>query len=215
MSGSSSHSTTSGRSSRRSSLALAREGDRGQLGQVLESHRHYLTYLAKTHLDAKLHARVNPSDVVQEAMLGAYRDFHQFRGSREQDLLVWLRKILKNCLNRAYERHLGAACRDVRREISLTQVCQNFDDSAQVQPTALADPQPSPSSSLRNREQGADIAKQLAELPPDYREVILLRVVEGLPFDEVAARMNRNPGAIRMLWLRAIEKFKQVYEPAP
>ncbi|MCA9171232.1 MAG: hypothetical protein KDB23_26345, partial [Planctomycetales bacterium] len=42
--------------------------------------------------------------------------------------------------------------------------------------------------------------------------VIVMRTLQGLSFDEVAARMERSAGAVRMLWLRAIEKFKQVYE---
>ena len=43
-------------------------------------------------------------------------------------------------------------------------------------------------------------------------EVIVLRNLQGLSFDEIADRMERKPGAVRMLWLRAIEKFKQVYQ---
>jgi len=56
------------------------------------------------------------------------------------------------------------------------------------------------------------IADQLAKLRPDYREVIVLRNLQGLSFEEVAVQMDRKPGAVRMLWLRAIEKFRQLYE---
>ena len=57
------------------------------------------------------------------------------------------------------------------------------------------------------------LADQLSHLPPHYRDVIVLRNLQGLSFEEVADRMERKPGAVRMLWLRAIEKFKQVYQP--
>ena len=53
------------------------------------------------------------------------------------------------------------------------------------------------------------LADRLAELPADYREVILLRHVEGMSFDEVARRMERTSGAARMLWLRAIELLRK------
>ena len=43
--------------------------------------------------------------------------------------------------------------------------------------------------------------------------MIVLRNLQGLSFDEIAARMNKKAGAVRMLWLRAMEKFKQVYQP--
>ena len=57
------------------------------------------------------------------------------------------------------------------------------------------------------------LADQLSRLPPHYRDVIVLRNLQGLSFDEVADRMDRKPGTVRMLWLRAMEKFKQIYQP--
>ena len=50
----------------------------------------------------------------------------------------------------------------------------------------------------------------LAELSPDYQEVILLRNLERLPFDEVAQRMGRSRPAVQMLWMRAIRKLREM-----
>jgi RNA polymerase sigma-70 factor (ECF subfamily) len=66
---------------------------------------------------------------------------------------------------------------------------------------------------MRERESSVKLADQLAKLTSDYRDVIVLRNLQGLSFEQVAERMNRKPGTVRMLWLRAIEKFRQVYEP--
>src|SRR5438034_10782141 len=100
-------------------LSYARGGDEQQLGRLLTLYRNYLTILAATQLDARLRRRISPSDLVQEAMLGAYRDFPKFRGSTERELLAWLRQILINCLHHAYEAHVQAGRRDIRREIWL------------------------------------------------------------------------------------------------
>jgi len=54
------------------------------------------------------------------------------------------------------------------------------------------------------------VADQLAQLPPDYREVIVLRNLEGLPFAQVAKRMGRTSGAVRILWLRALDHLRQM-----
>ena len=70
----------------------------------------------------------------------------------------------------------------------------------------------SPTTPLHDRERAVAIADKLAQLKPDYRDVIVLRNLQGLSFDEVAQRMERKPGTVRMLWLRAIEKFRQLYE---
>jgi RNA polymerase sigma-70 factor (ECF subfamily) len=195
-------------------LEEARRGESEPLGQLLELYRNYLTILASTQLGWRLRRRMNPSDLVQETMLAAHRDFGSFRGGNERDLLAWLRRVLINCLHHAIETHLDAKMRDVRCEISLEQVNAAMDRSAADFAQNLADPGPSPSFPLRQRERAVTLANQLAKLRPQYREVIVLRNLQGLSFEEVAEQMERKPGTVRMLWLRAIDKFRQVYEPS-
>jgi len=194
-------------------VVKARQGETEPLGQLLQLYRNYLTILATTQLDRRLRRRMNPSDLVQEAMLAAHCDFAKFRGSSERELLAWLRQILINCLHHAMETHLDAKRRDVRREISVEQVSAVLDRSVVNFVQVLADRGPSPSAPLRQRERAVALADQLAKLRGPYRDVIVLRNLQGLSFEEIADRMGRKPGAVRMLWLRAIDKFKQVYEP--
>lgn len=194
-------------------LEDARRGENERRGQLLELYRNYLTILATTQLGRRLRRRMNPSDLVQETMLAAHRDFTSFRGATERDLLSWLRRVLINCLHHAVETHVGAKMRDVRCEISLEQVSAAMDRSAADFAQSLADPGPSPSFPLRQRERAVILANQLSKLRPQYREVIVLRNLQGLSFDEVAEQMDRKPGTVRMSWLRAIDKFKKVYEP--
>ena len=211
MTGSSSH-VTSGDEAAQKMLLAARGGDEQQLGRLLQLYRNYLTILATTQLDARLRRRISPSDLVQEAMLGAYRDFAQFRGVSEPELLGWLRQILIHCLHHAYEMHIKAGRRDLRREVSFDDVSTSLDRSAIRLGNVLASDVTSPSTPLHDRERAVAIADKLAQLKPDYRDVIVLRNLQGLSFDEVAQRMERKPGTVRMLWLRAIEKFRQLYE---
>jgi len=194
-------------------LEEARQGEAETLGQLLQLYRNYLTILAATQLDRRLRRRMNPSDLVQETMLAAHRDFGKFRGGSEREFLAWLRQILINCLHHAIETHLRAKMRDVRCEVSIEQMSTALDRSAANLGQMLADPGPSPSVCVRRRERAVMLADQLAKLRPQYRDVIVLRNLQGLSFEEVAQRMNRKSGSVRMLWLRAIEKFKKVVEP--
>ena len=57
-------------------------------------------------------------------------------------------------------------------------------------------------------------ANQLAALRPQYRDVIIMRNLQGLSFEDIAEHMQRNPGAVRMLWLRAMDKLRQAADPA-
>ncbi len=194
-------------------LEQARRGSTEALGQVLQLYRNYLTVLATTQLDRRLRRRVNPSDLVQDAMLAAHSDFAKFRGGSERELLAWLRQILINCLHHVIETHLRAKMRDMRREISVENLGAALDRSACNFAQVLADRGPSPSAPIQQRERAVALADQLSRLPPKYRDVIILRNLQGLSFDEVADRMDRKPGTVRMLWLRAMEKFKQIYQP--
>jgi RNA polymerase sigma-70 factor, ECF subfamily len=194
-------------------LQDARGGNPEPLGRLLQLYRNYLTILAASQLDGRLRRRLNPSDLVQEAMLAAHRDFEQFRGGSEREFLAWLRQILINCLHHAVETHVKAKRRDVRCEVSMEQVNAALDRSALNFAHVLADPGPSPSASFRQRERAVALADQLARLRPEYRDVIVFRNLQGLSFDEISDRMNRKPGAVRMLWLRAIDKLKRTCDP--
>ena len=65
---------------------------------------------------------------------------------------------------------------------------------------------------MPRREQAVLLADALANLESDYRKVILLRNVEHLRFDEIAARMERSSGEVRMLWARALERLSTALE---
>ena len=197
-------------------LSQAGDGDAHSLGELLESYRNYLQLLATSQLDERLRVKVSPSDLVQETMLSAYRDFPQFRGESERQLLAWLRQILINRLHVFVQQHVLAKKRSMRREISLDQM-----GAALARSTAnlqagwfLAADGPSPSSDVIRRESAVALANHLAEMPDDYRQVIINRNLRGLSFDEVAERMERSNGAVRMLWLRAIKQLQERIQAA-
>ena len=97
------------------------------------------------------------------------------------------------------------------REISLEQIGRRLEESTVRLESLLAQSAESPSGNAQRHEQELILANALAELPKDYREVIMLRHIEGLSFEEVAKRMERTSGAVRMLWLRALEKLRKSF----
>ena len=97
-----------------------------------------------------------------------------------------------------------ASARDYRREDA---------GGGPHRPSPGRRPRPrSPSEQAARREQADLVAAALARLPGDYRRVIALRNLEHLPFDEVAERMGRSAGAVRMLWVRALERLNRELE---
>lgn len=189
-------------------LPRARAGDVGALGMLLDRYRNYLRFLARTLMVSPLRLQVDPSDVIQETSLEAARDFARFTGATESELLSWLRRILVRNLADQLKHH-QAGRRDLRRSESLEDLLER---SGAAVHRALACSAPSPPAQAESRERAVALADALEGLPEDYREVLRLRNLEHLPFDEVAARMGRSPGAVRMLWTRALEALSRGLE---
>lgn len=189
-------------------LSQALAGSSECFGRLLHVYRNYLKLLVVTQLERKLQQRVSPSDVVQETFLEANRDFPKFRGSSTGEFCAWLRKILVNNLHRVVEKHVLAAKRDVRREVSLENLATNLEESTARLEAILPDQGTSPSGNAVRHEMEIVLADHLTALPDDYRDVIVLRHIEGLTFEAVGQQMERSAGAARMLWLRAIQELR-------
>lgn len=196
-------------------LFRARQGDEKSLGQLLQSYRNYLHLVARTQINLHLSARVNPSDIVQETFLQACHGFDQFRGTTEAELLTWLRRILVSKLVGTFRAHLSSKKRDVRRQRSLQRVTQDLDRSSQTIEVALVAQGSTPSQHAQRRELAALVADRLAELPPRYREVIILRSLEGRTFDEIAQLTDSTAEAARKLWVRAIGRLRLTSDEEP
>ena len=169
----------------------------------------YLKRVAEARLRGKLKVRFSGSDVVQDTFLAAHRGFREFRGQSENEFKGWLRQILVYHLSRLVEQHVIAGKRDVRREISLQELGA-FARSTSRRQAAIPACAASPSQEACRHENTRILAAQMEKLPADYRDVLVLRHLEGLPFADVAKRMGRSPGAVRMLWLRALELLRKM-----
>ena len=96
---------------------------------VLERYRGYLRMLAESRLDRRLRAKIDPSDIVQETMLQAFRAWGDLRGSSEGERLAWLRQILMRTLLHAV-RDFGRAKRNVAREQPLVRLADQSSAAA-------------------------------------------------------------------------------------
>jgi RNA polymerase sigma-70 factor, ECF subfamily len=188
-------------------LDQARSGSADHLGQLLELYRHYLRLLARMEIGRSLQAKVDASDLVQDTLLEAHRNFPRFQGTSETQFVCWLRQIMAANLANLLRRYLGTQGRDVRLERDLA---VRLDQSSRLLDRGLADRGSSPSHQAARREQAVLLADALAHLPEDYREVIILRHLEGLTFPEVSRRMERSMDSVEKLWVRGLARLRQV-----
>ena len=189
-------------------LEGARRGNGAALGALLDSYTAYLTVLARLQIGRRLQGKVEPGDIVQEAFLDAHRQFGLFQGTTEPEFRQWLRRILAGHLSLLCRRFLGAG-RDIRLE---QEIAVELDQSSAILEKGLAGSFTSPSQHASRREQATLLADALAVLPDDYREVLVLRHIEGLSTEQIAVRMDRSPNAVQKLWARALAELRRVMD---
>jgi RNA polymerase sigma-70 factor (ECF subfamily) len=179
------------------------------LAAELPRYRAWLRVLAEMQGPSGLQAKFDASDVAQQALLEAVRDLPNYRGQTDAELAGWLRTILAHVLAHHRRAYRDAERRDIGREVPLEGLIASLEHSSSRLADFLADTGTSPSAVAGQREQVENLLAVLDRLPEEYRQVILLRNLSGLSHEEVARQMNRTPGAVRMLWMRALGRLRE------
>ncbi len=184
-------------------LDEALAGNADALGELLEHYRAYLTVLAQRYLDSRLRGRLDAADVVQVTFLEAQRDLPAFRGHHLEELLGWLRHILRNNVSSAHQKHIYTQKRSAGREVS---------NSPTDSRPALTDLAPSettsPSQRMMRDEAAVYLANCLEELPETQREALRLRYVEGCSLKQISAAMDKSEMAVAGLLKRGLQALR-------
>jgi len=142
-------------------------------------------YLTRNDADA--------DDVVQEACLRALKYFGGFRGEGASQSRAWLLAIVRNMAHTWRGRH--------RADASATE----FDET--VHSAAMTDDHPE--SQLSRSDAREALAHALDHLPPDFREVIVLREIEGLSYKEISEVVDVPVGTIMSRLSRARKRLQE------
>jgi len=185
-------------------LQQVRTGDPRALECLLSMHRAYLRQLVELRLDPRLRARVDPSDVVQEAQLEAVRRLPEYLRDPALPFRLWLRRLAQDRLGMLWRFHFKAARRSVSREI----VCPEETSLRLME--QLASTGSTPSQELSREEQARRVREAVAALSESDREILLLRNFEGLSFEEVSCLLDIEGAAARRRHGRALIRLTRL-----
>ncbi|MEX0775568.1 MAG: sigma-70 family RNA polymerase sigma factor [Phycisphaeraceae bacterium] len=165
----------------------ARAGDRQAFHLLVERHAAGLYSVAALMTSRAMDAQ----DIVQETLLGAFQGLDRFRG--EASVKTWLVRILAKQVAR-HRRH-----ESYRRMASL-------DDAAAMDGNPrLAVPAATGASDAR-----LDLADLLGRLPEDQRDVLVLRELEGLSYEEIAQALDIPRGTVESRLFRARQAIRKI-----
>ncbi len=185
-------------------LEELRAGDARAFDRLFARHQSDLRTFVARRIDPRARARLDPSDVVQETQLEAYRRMDDYLRRRPMPFRVWLRRTAYERVLKLRRHHLGAARRSVDRELGLP------DRSSLLLARPFLDSASSPSRQLARRDLVACVRKALARLPEVDREVLLMRNVDELPFREIACMLDVEAAAVRKRYGRALLRLRKL-----
>jgi RNA polymerase sigma-70 factor (ECF subfamily) len=188
-------------------LACAAQGDQAALGLLLERHRQRLRHMIAVRLDRRLQARLDPSDVLQETLAEAARRLADYARRRPLPFYPWLRQLAWERLVQLHRRHVRAGKRSVRREQADLPLS---DESALALADRLVSCGSSPSARLHRSEQRRRVQAILAQLDEGDREVLVLRYLEHLSTQEMAAVLGLTPAGVKTRQLRALQRLRDL-----
>lgn len=142
-----------------------------------------------------VHSPQDAEDLAQEAFLKAYHALSSFR--EDSKFSSWLFRIVSNvCLD-----HL----RSTRNKATISLTME--DEDGESEELDLPDLGSSPETVLEQKLTADAVRRGLDQLPPDYRQVLLLRELQGLSYDEISEATNLEIGTVKSRIFRARKKL--------
>ncbi|WP_165228532.1 sigma-70 family RNA polymerase sigma factor [Aquisphaera insulae] len=172
----------------------------------LESYRNYLLTLTRLQVDTMLLGIVDPSDLVQEALLRAHERKDQFRGGSEAERAAWLRSILASQIADALRRHRRQGGQHAR---SLDAALR---ESSVRLATWLAAEHSPPDDRLVLTERCFHLVDAMSRLPEDQRRALELRHLKGRSVPEVAREMGKSLPAVAGLLHRGVKRLRELLD---
>jgi RNA polymerase sigma-70 factor (ECF subfamily) len=174
--------------------------------RLLARHRGRLRQMVAVYLDRRLAARVDPSDVVQDALADAARGFASYLRERPLPFYPWLRQLAWQRLGQVHRHHIRARRRSVEREVPWDIVLP--DQSAEALADRLMASGTSPSRRMIRDELRRRVQAALDRLAPRDREILVMRHLEEMSAAEIAAILGISEGAVRVRLPRALTRLR-------
>jgi RNA polymerase sigma-70 factor (ECF subfamily) len=184
-----------------------RQGDTDALASFLESHRKQLLAYIDRNLGGPLRAKIEPQDLYQETAVSALRALPEARLG-DRDPFGWLCQIAEQRIIDAHRRFFGAQKRAADREMPLHAPVREGGPAALID--LLVASMTTPSQAFSRDQRSIRLLDALAALPPDNREALRLRYVEGLPSKEIAQKLGKSDGAVRVMLTRSLNRLQEL-----
>jgi RNA polymerase sigma-70 factor (ECF subfamily) len=170
--------------------------------------------MVKLRLDRRLQARIDPSDVIQEAYIEAVTRLEDYLRQPSYPLFLWLRLLIGERLLKLHRHHLGTKMRDAELEVSIYRGALPAASSAALAAQLLGE-HTSPTQAAIRAERMIRLQEALKTLDPMDREVLCLRHFEDMTLAETALSLGIGESAAAKRYVRALKRLKAILANMP
>jgi RNA polymerase sigma-70 factor, ECF subfamily len=195
-------------------LERLRSGDHTALADLFEQYRDRLRRMVELRLDARLHSKVDASDVLQDGFLDVAKRVDSYLRDPRLPVFLWLRLVVGDRLAMVHRRHLGTRMRNVSQEVPLYGNPLPL-ASSEALSSMLLGGLTSPSSAAIRAERIRQVQDAVGLLDPIDREVVALRHFEQLSRAETALVLAITEDAAAKRYLRAMKKLRTILATMP
>jgi len=195
-------------------IVRAQAGDREALNALFARYRDRLCRMVEMRLDTRLHARLDASDVIQEAFVEVAERLEEYLRDPKLPLFLWLRLVVGERLMKLHRHHLGTQMRDAGREVSLYRGALPAASSAALAAQLLGK-HTSPTQAALRAERILRVQEALNTLDPVDREILSLRHFEELTAAETAQVLSIEESAAAKRYFRALKRLKNILAGMP
>ncbi len=190
-----------------SDLERLRRDGVSELADQFAQVRNQLKKMIAVRLDRRLLARADESDIIQDVFIEAARRLPEYLANPKVKPYMWLRQVGRQTLAVYYRQHVGTAMRTVQRETAMDQLIAAKSESMVGE---LAESMVSPPSAIARTEVLQKLLELIESMSPEDREVLSLKQLEQLSFDEVALELNISMEAAKKRYQRAVIRLGQL-----
>ncbi len=177
------------------------------LVKVLSGRRGELLRFIESRLGSALRRKVEPEDIFQEVSAEALRSWPTV-ARQQSDCFGWLCSLVEWRIIDAYRHFFAAQKRDAAREVSAGPTSEEQSRRAVVD--LLAATMTTASQVFSRNERELRLMQALVQLTGEQREAVRLRYFEGMPSKQIAERMGKTDGSVRVLLTRSLGRLQEL-----
>lgn len=189
-------------------LTLAENGDSEATRLLFTRYNDRLRRMIKAFLDPRMAARLDASDVLQDALTCAAKRLPKFLQERPIGFYPWLRQLVRQELATVYRRHVEAQRRSIRKEVQI--VLELTDSSVMQLADRLLSDDTSPSQQMSRKESREHVRLAIGQLTKIDRELLFMRCIEQLTVKQTAEALELSESAVKSRLTRALQKVTRM-----